>query len=268
MSLPDYYRILGVSHTASARELKTAYRRLARRYHPDLHPDNPRAEEVLKIVNQAYDVLSDAQQRRQYDAQTLSREYPQSTTGNAPPHPATPVHPKSTRPYPDFTPRRASRSNSRTPTLHLKMVFLMWGLGLLVVFGFVALFHRGPAVPIRNNAWPPIELILRTPKQALLFASSNGKLSSEEDYVQKFFLTTGEKMVLHYRAQANQGRVFIGVKGQTREPGGAAPFADGEWIGRSGTGTIEVLIPREDTYVIFLNLDNFAGTILVNPERE
>ena len=64
----------------------------------------------------------------------------------------------------------------------------------------------------------------------------------------------------------------IGAEGVTvlmvEQNAGAAPFADGEWIGRTGTGTIEVLIPREDTYVIFLNLDNFAGTILVNPERE
>ena len=102
----------------------------------------------------------------------------------------------------------------------------------------------------------------------LLFADSSGFVSSEEAYVQKESLRTGEKMALQYSVHANQGRIFIGVKGQTPGPGGAAPFAGGEWIGRTGTGTIEVLIPRSDNYVIFLNLDNFAGTIEVNPTKE
>ena len=67
MSKRDYYEVLGVSKTATQDELKKAYRKLARKYHPDLNKDNPEAEEKFKECNEAYDVLSDEQKRAQYD---------------------------------------------------------------------------------------------------------------------------------------------------------------------------------------------------------
>ncbi|MFQ5461105.1 MAG: DnaJ C-terminal domain-containing protein [Phycisphaerae bacterium] len=63
----DYYEILGVPRTASAEELKKAYKRKAKRYHPDRNPDNPQADAKFKEVQQAYDVLKDAEKRAQYD---------------------------------------------------------------------------------------------------------------------------------------------------------------------------------------------------------
>lgn len=63
----NYYEILEVSRNATTEEIKEAYRRLARQYHPDLHPDNPRAEERFKEICQAYSVLSDSVQRSLYD---------------------------------------------------------------------------------------------------------------------------------------------------------------------------------------------------------
>ena len=63
----DYYKILKVSRNASTEEIKDAYRRLAREYHPDLHPGNPTAEERFKEICQAYEVLSDSVQRSEYD---------------------------------------------------------------------------------------------------------------------------------------------------------------------------------------------------------
>ena len=63
----DYYEVLGVAKTATDAELKSAYRKLAKKYHPDLNKDNKEAEEKFKEVNEAYEVLSDASKRQRYD---------------------------------------------------------------------------------------------------------------------------------------------------------------------------------------------------------
>src|SRR2546421_1410631 len=67
---PDYYKALGVDKKASADEIKKAYRKLARRYHPDRNPDDKAAEARFKEVSQAYDVLGDPEKRKQYDGGT------------------------------------------------------------------------------------------------------------------------------------------------------------------------------------------------------
>ncbi|MBE7091040.1 MAG: molecular chaperone DnaJ [Clostridiales bacterium] len=63
----NYYEILGVSKTASQDEIKSAYRKLARQYHPDLHPGDKACEEKFKQINEANETLSDPQKRSQYD---------------------------------------------------------------------------------------------------------------------------------------------------------------------------------------------------------
>ncbi|TMC80308.1 MAG: J domain-containing protein, partial [Chloroflexi bacterium] len=63
----DYYKILGVSKDASEKEIKQAYRKLARKYHPDVNPDNKEAEEKFKEINEANEVLSDPEKRQKYD---------------------------------------------------------------------------------------------------------------------------------------------------------------------------------------------------------
>lgn len=67
MSKRDYYEVLGLSREATAEEIKKAYRSLARKYHPDFNKNDADAEEKFKEVKEAYDVLSDAEKRRQYD---------------------------------------------------------------------------------------------------------------------------------------------------------------------------------------------------------
>jgi len=67
---PDYYKILGVGKNASDEEIKKAYRKLARKYHPDTNAGNKEAEERFKEISQANDVLSDPEKRKQYDRGT------------------------------------------------------------------------------------------------------------------------------------------------------------------------------------------------------
>ena len=67
MEYKDYYKILGLDKTAKEADIKSAYRRLARKYHPDVNPGKPEAEEKFKEVNEAYQVLSDPEKRQKYD---------------------------------------------------------------------------------------------------------------------------------------------------------------------------------------------------------
>src|SRR5262245_3534050 len=63
----DYYKVLGVPRNAKAEDIKKAYRRLARRYHPDVNPGDKEAEERFKQISEAFEVLSDAKKRGIYD---------------------------------------------------------------------------------------------------------------------------------------------------------------------------------------------------------
>ncbi|MFV0526603.1 MAG: molecular chaperone DnaJ [Acidimicrobiales bacterium] len=63
----DFYKILGVSEDVSEKDLTKAYRKLARQYHPDANPDDPKAEDRFKEISEAYDVLSDSERRAEYD---------------------------------------------------------------------------------------------------------------------------------------------------------------------------------------------------------
>lgn len=67
MSKRDYYEVLGLSKGATEQEIKKAYRQLAKKYHPDLNPDNKEAEQKFKEANEAYEVLSDSQKKARYD---------------------------------------------------------------------------------------------------------------------------------------------------------------------------------------------------------
>jgi DnaJ-class molecular chaperone len=75
MAGKDYYQVLGVNRTASEKEIKQAYRRLARKYHPDLNPGDKSAEARFKEINAAHEVLSNPEKRKKYDQYGDQWEY-------------------------------------------------------------------------------------------------------------------------------------------------------------------------------------------------
>jgi len=63
----DYFKILGISRNATDKEIKSAFRKLARRFHPDLHPNDEKAESEFKEINEAYEILSDQEKKKSYE---------------------------------------------------------------------------------------------------------------------------------------------------------------------------------------------------------
>src|SRR3989454_11292482 len=63
----DYYTVLGVPRTASEKDIKSAYRKLARKHHPDVNPGDKKSESAFKEIGEAYAVLSDPEKRKKYD---------------------------------------------------------------------------------------------------------------------------------------------------------------------------------------------------------
>ena len=67
MAFIDYYKIMGVTKDTPQKDIRAAYRKRSKQFHPDLHPDDPKAKAKFQLLNEAYEVLSDADKRAKYD---------------------------------------------------------------------------------------------------------------------------------------------------------------------------------------------------------
>ena len=87
---PDPYAVLGVPREASGQEIRRAYRRFAKRYHPDMHADSKSGEQMRR-VNQAWDMLSDPSRRARWDTEAARRSSPAAANWSTQPRPRTPA---------------------------------------------------------------------------------------------------------------------------------------------------------------------------------
>tara|TARA_R110002124_G_scaffold57700_9_gene161475 strand:- start:35882 stop:36793 length:912 start_codon:yes stop_codon:yes gene_type:complete len=85
MNFIDYYKLLGINKTATQEEIKKAYRKMARKYHPDLNPDDKEAKKHFQAVNEANEVLSDPEKRKKYDqyGENWKNQEADQSSGNA-----------------------------------------------------------------------------------------------------------------------------------------------------------------------------------------
>lgn len=137
----NYYHILGISKKASPAEIKAAYRKLALRYHPDKNPDNTYAEDRFKEINQAYQVLSDPQQKGRHDL-ALSYEDLHAQLQNASFGPASAVNGATQassrdRRYRRGGPARPHFSSSSPINKRQNIIATVWAFGIFVVIAIL-----------------------------------------------------------------------------------------------------------------------------------
>lgn len=143
MATKDYYQILETSRNASANELRSSYRKLALKYHPDRNPGNPQAEEHFKEINAAYQILSDPTRRAYYDSGMPNPTTPQSAQNR----PTTPEPAQNRPPASNPTPSRpippkayTSYEIERPPRMTGAQIGLLGGVGLFGVLMIGAVF--------------------------------------------------------------------------------------------------------------------------------
>ena len=83
MAFIDYYKIMGISKDTPQKDIKAAYKKRAKQFHPDLHPDDPKAKAKFQALNEAYDVLNDPEKRAKYDQYGEHWKVPQAVQTQA-----------------------------------------------------------------------------------------------------------------------------------------------------------------------------------------
>ncbi len=148
----DYYQILGVKYSASADEIKRAFRKLAVIYHPDKNPD-PAAENIFKNINEAYDVLGDPAKKNKYDLRLLSPFAEAPAESRTPPH-RDPAY-RSYRP-------KVHRKSDRERLRDLMTEYMPWANRITwLCFAFSVLIVIDYILPSRVNHEKIIETAVR-----------------------------------------------------------------------------------------------------------
>lgn len=137
MDYKDYYKTLGVTRAATTDEIKKTFRKLARKYHPDVNPGDKKAEAKFKEINEAYEVLSDTEKRRKYDTLGPNWQEQFGTTGN----------PRRTYQY----------SNSRSSSYDFDPSSAGFSDFFETLFGRTATGQRSTRTDIRQRAGDNIE---------------------------------------------------------------------------------------------------------------
>ena len=169
MSDVNFYKVLGVARSASADEIRSAYRELVKRYHPDLFPSagaKAKATETLRQINEAYAVLGNSERRRSYDQQFVQRPQPRPHRRAAPPTPK-----KRPRPV-----RRQGEARRKVtiPKVNLNFSKKWAGYSVAAAMVILALVYAGRSEPRLALAWTLWEKLEISPLKS---ASSPAEIS-------------------------------------------------------------------------------------------
>ncbi len=145
--MANYYEILGVSSTSSEQEIKSAYKRLALKYHPDKNPGDLQAEEKFKEINNAYQVLSNPYRKAQYDIlmtfSTTNSSTTYSGTGYTAAYATQTASPEEEPPKPKAYYRRKPKTRRRYSKEKEEKIAMMWMAGFLAAIFFVVFGAAG-----------------------------------------------------------------------------------------------------------------------------
>ena len=211
MEYKDYYKILGVSKNASQEEIKKAYRKLARKYHPDANPDDKKAEERFKEVSEAYEVLGDEEKRKQYD--TLGSDWQRYQQAGA-----------SGAGFEDFMRQQGFGGGGRQRTYTYTGGFEdLFGNGGFSDF-FEAFFGGGGGFSNRGNAFAGQREQKRQAKGQDLRANMEISMADAYDGAEKIVSVNDQRLRIKVKPGINDGQT-LRLKGKGN-PGPAGKAGD------------------------------------------